>query len=329
MPKLKFVIPKGSLQEDTQKLLQQAGYSIKAAERSYRPWINDPEISLKLLRPQEIPTLIQEGAHELGIAGMDWVDETGADVQLISELDYGKVSIVLAIPNSWEKVKSLSDLIKAFNREGKPIRITTEYINLTSRHVMKNEEYQKCYGNKTPEVITPWYRYGENSNVKIMLSFGATEAKPPEDADAIVDNTETGTTIKSNELKIIEVLSESQAVLIANKEALKERWKEEKIRDVMTLLVGAVEARKKLHIFMNVREENIEQLLEQLPALKRPTISPLAGVEGWFALNTVIAKEDLLKLIPVLRKLAQGIVVYEPKGVLPLEEIRNKKFRES
>lgn len=328
MPKLKFVIPKGSLQEDTQKLLQQAGYSIKAAERSYRPWINDPEISLKLLRPQEIPTLIQEGAHELGIAGMDWVDETGADVQLLSELDYGKVSIVLAVPNSWEKVKSLSDLIRDFNKEGKAIRITTEYINITSRHLMKNDEYKKCYGNKTPEIITPWYRYGENPNVKIMLSFGATEAKPPEDADAIVDNTETGTTIKSNELKIIEVLSESQAVLIANKKALKERWKEEKIRDVMTLLIGAVEARKKLHIFMNVKEENIEQLLEQLPALKRPTISPLAGVEGWFALNTVIAKEDLLKLIPVLRKLAQGIVVYEPKGVLPLEEIRNKKFRE-
>nr|MDO8081458.1 ATP phosphoribosyltransferase [Candidatus Freyarchaeota archaeon] len=329
MPKLKFVIPKGSLQEDTQKLLQQAGYSIKAAERSYRPWINDPEINLKLLRPQEIPTLIQEGAHELGIAGMDWVDETGADVQLLSELDYGKVSIVLAVPNSWEKVKSLSDLIRDFNRDGKTIRITTEYINITSRHLMQNDEYQKCYGNKTPEVITPWYRYGENPNVKIMLSFGATEAKPPEDADAIVDNTETGTTIKSNELKIIEVLSQSQAVLIANKKALKERWKEEKIRDVMTLLVGAVEARKKLHIFMNVKEENIEQLLEQLPALKRPTISPLAGAEGWFALNTVIAKEDLLKLIPVLRKLAQGIVVYEPKGVLPLEEIRNKKFRES
>ncbi|MEM3526388.1 MAG: ATP phosphoribosyltransferase, partial [Candidatus Jordarchaeaceae archaeon] len=209
MPKLKFVIPKGSLQEDTQKLLQQAGYSIKAAERSYRPWINDPEISLKLLRPQEIPTLIQEGAHELGITGMDWIDETGADVQLLSKLDYGKVSIVLAVPNSWETIESLSDLIRRFKDEGKTIRIATEYINITARHVMQNDEYQKHYGNKTPEVITPWYRYGENSNVKIILSFGATEAKPPEDADAIVDNTETGTTIKRNELKIIEVLSES------------------------------------------------------------------------------------------------------------------------
>lgn len=329
MPKLRFVIPKGSLQEETQRLLQQAGYIIKAAERSYRPWINDPEISLKLLRPQEIPTLIQEGAHELGIAGMDWVDETSADVQLVSKLEYGKVSIVLAVPNSWEKVQSLSDLIKWFKEEGKIIRIATEYINITSRYVMQNDEYKKCYGNKTPEVITPWYRYGENPSVKIILSFGATEAKPPEDADAIVDNTETGTTIKSNELKIIEVLQESQAVLIANKKALKEKWKEEKIRDVMTLLLGAVDARKKLHIFMNVKEENIEQILEQLPALKRPTISPLAGAEGWFALNTVIAKEDLLRLIPILRNLAQGLVVYEPKGVLPLEEIRNRKFKES
>ena len=328
MPKLRFVIPKGSLQEATLQLLEQAGYSVKAVERSYRPWINDPEISLKLLRPQEIPTLIQEGAHELGIAGMDWVNETDADVQLLSELDYGKVSIVLAVPNSWEGVNSLSDLIRNFAHSGRPIRIATEYINLTLKHVMRNSEYQKHFGNKTPEVITPWSRYGENPNVKVMLSFGATEAKPPEDADAIVDNTETGTTLKSNELKTIEVLDQSQAVLIANKEALKEKWKGEKIRDVMTLLVGVVEARKKLHLFMNVKEENIEPLLEQLPALKRPTISPLAGAEGWFALNTVVAKEDFLKLIPVLRKLAQGIVVYEPKGVLPLEEIRNKKFRE-
>ncbi len=326
MSQLKFVIPKGSLQEATLQLLKQAGYNVKAFERSYRPWINDSEINLKLLRPQEIPTLIQEAAHELGIAGEDWVNESGADVELLSKLDYGKVDIVLAVPNSWEKINNLSDLIKDFNRSRKPIRIATEYINLTSKQIMQNDEYQKYYGDKTPEVITPWSRYGENPNVKIMLSFGATEAKPPEDADAIVDNTETGTTLKSNELKIIEVLSQSQAVLIANKKALKDEWKEEKIRDVMTLIVGAVEARKKLHIFMNVKEENIEHLLEQLPALKRPTISPLAGAEGWFALNTIIAKEDFLKLIPVLRKLAQGLVVYDPKGVLPLEEIRNRKI---
>ncbi|MGQ9722423.1 MAG: ATP phosphoribosyltransferase [Candidatus Jordarchaeum sp.] len=324
MPQLKFVIPKGSLQEATLRLLKQAGYNVKAVERSYRPWINDPEISLKLLRPQEIPTLIQEGAHELGIAGEDWINESGAKVQFLSKLDYGKVSIVLAIPNSWEKVNSLSDLIKHFKSDGKPIRIATEYINITSMRIMQNKEYEKYYGNKTPEIITPWSRYGQNPNVKIMLSFGATEAKPPEDADAIVDNTETGTTLKSNELKIIEVFSQSEAVLIANKEALKDKWKEEKIRDVMTLIVGAVEARKKLHIFMNVKEENLEELLEQLPALKRPTISPLAGTEGWVAINTVIAKEEFLRLIPVLRRLAQGLVVYEPKGVLPLEEIRNR-----
>ncbi|MFB0560905.1 MAG: ATP phosphoribosyltransferase [Candidatus Lokiarchaeia archaeon] len=326
LPQLKLVIPKGSLQEATLQLLKQAGYSVKAVERSYRPWINDSEINLKLLRPQEIPTLIQEGAHELGIAGEDWVNESGADVHLLSNLDYGKVNIVLAVPNSWENVNSLSELIRDFNSKKRPIRIATEYINITSKHMMQNDEYQKLYGSKTPEVVTPWSRYGENPNLKIMLSFGATEAKPPEDADAIVDNTETGTTLKSNELKIIEVLSNSQAVLIANKEALKDKWKEEKIRDVMTLIVGAVEARKKLHIFMNVKEENIEQLLEQLPALKRPTISPLAGAEGWYALNTIIAKEEFLKLIPILRKLAQGLVVYDPKGVLPLEEIRNKEI---
>ncbi|MEM1657870.1 MAG: ATP phosphoribosyltransferase [Candidatus Jordarchaeales archaeon] len=322
--KLNFVIPKGSLQEATLALLRQAGYEIKGSDRSYRPWINDPEINLKVLRPQEIPTFVESGAHDLGITGMDWVEETSADVVILSNLAYGKVKIVLAVPNYWTHINSLSDLIRTFAENGKPIRIATEYVNITARYVSSNPEYKSRFGSLTPEVITPWYRYGENPNVKILLSFGATEAKPPEDAEAIVDNTETGTTILSNNLKIIEEICESQAVLISNRDALSHPWKREKIKDVMTLLEGAVDARERLHIFMNVKEENLQALLKILPALKKPTISPLAGEEGWYAINTVIRKDEFLRIIPYLRQLAQGLVVYEPRQVLPLEKIQNK-----
>ncbi|MBS7248458.1 MAG: ATP phosphoribosyltransferase [Candidatus Jordarchaeales archaeon] len=322
--KLNFVIPKGSLQEATLNLLRQAGYEVKGSERSYRPWINDPEINLKVLRPQEIPNLVESGAHDLGITGADWVEETSADVVTLSSLAYGKVRIVLAVPNYWTEINSLSDLIRFFSNAGKPIRIATEYINLSLRRIMANSEYRTRFGSLTPEVITPWYRYGENPNVKILLSFGATEAKPPEDAEAIIDNTETGTTILSNNLKIIEEICESQAVLISNRDALNHPWKREKIKDVMTLLEGAVDARDRLHIFMNVKEENLQAILKILPALKRPTISPLAGEEGWYAINTVIHKDEFLRIVPHLRQLAQGLVVYEPRQVLALEKIQNK-----
>ncbi len=322
--KLNFVIPKGSLQEATLRLLRQAGYEVKGGARSYRPWINDPEINLKVLRPQEIPNLVEAGAHDIGITGLDWVRETSADVEVLSNLTYGKVKIVLAVPSHWTQINSLSDLIKSFLDAGKPIRIATEYINITLRHILENHEYQKRFYRTLPEVITPWYRYGENPNVKIILSFGATEAKPPEDAEAIIDNTETGTTLLSNNLKVIEEICQSQAVLIANKDALTHSWKKEKIKDVMTLIEGAVDARERLHLFMNVKGENLDKILKVLPALKKPTISPLAGEEGWYALNTVIHKDEFLKIIPHLRQLAQGIVVYEPRQVLPLEKIQSK-----
>ena len=187
-------------------------------------------------------------------------------------------------------------------------------------YLLNNKTYQKYYGKKAPKTITPWAQTGENDAVQLLLSFGATEAKPPEDADAIIDVTETGTTLVANKLKIIDVLRESTAHLFANKDSMKDPWKKEKIEDVRLLLLGVVEARKKLHIFMNIREENIDLLLDKLPALKRPTIAPLKGEEGWFALNTIIPKKEFLRLIPVLRKYAQGIVVHEPRQILPFEQ---------
>jgi ATP phosphoribosyltransferase len=322
MSKLKLVIPKGSLETGTLDLFKEANYVIKGDDRTYRPFINDPELSVKILRPQEIPTLVEQGAHDIGISGEDWIRESQADVEILTKLEYGHVKIVLAVPEAWKDVNSFSELLLKFINVDRPLRISTEYINTVTEYILKNEEYEKRFGDKKPLVITPWGKSGENSSVIIQLSFGATESKPPEDAEAIIDNTETGTTIRANNLKIIEKIGESEAVLLANKKSLKDPWKREKISDVLTLLQGVVDARKKLHIYMNVKEENVAQLLATLPALKRPTISPLAGVEGWVALNTVIPREQFIELIPKLRKLAQGLVVHIPRQVLSLEEIR-------
>jgi ATP phosphoribosyltransferase len=170
-------------------------------------------------------------------------------------------------------------------------------------------------------IITPWMRIGENKMVEIFLSFGATEAKPPEDVDAICDITETGTTLVQNNLKLIATLGNSSAQLIANKRSLEDKVKAEKIADIMALIKGVVEARKKLHIFVNVKEENLQKLLDSLPALKRPTISKLSE-EGWFGVNTVIDKNEYIKIVPKLREIAQGLVVMQPKQILPLEELK-------
>ena len=323
--KLKFAIPKGSLEEGTMALLRQGGYRVSGEKRSYRPGINDTEMELKILRPQEIPTMVAQGAHDIGISGIDWISETSAEVVKLLDLEYGYVRLVLAVPESWTHIKNLSDLVRERASQNKPLRIFTEYLATASNYLRKNKEYQKCFGDVAPEIITPWYKSGANPNVKIILSFGATEAKPPEDADAIIDVIETGTTLTANNLKIIEEVSKSNAFLLGNKEILKDPWKKEKIKDVMMLLKGVVEARKKIHVFMNIKNENIKALLERLPALKRPTISPLAGIEGWSALNTIIPRDLFLKLIPELRKFTQGIVIIEPRQILPfdLPELNN------
>ena len=156
---------------------------------------------------------------------------------------------------------------------------------------------------------------------RFIYRFGATEAKPPEDVDAIMDVTETGTTLRQNQLKIVDTVMESSAHLIANKKSLKDKQKRQKIFDIVTLMRGAVQGRKYLHIYMNVKEGNLKKLLTQITSLKRPTVSPLSE-KGWYGVNTVIPKSEFHKLVPKLRKLAQGLVVHEPKQILELEEIK-------
>jgi len=320
MEKVKFAIPKGHLEEATFQTLERAGYVISGAKNSYRPTLNDPQIELKVLRPQEIPIFVSEGLQDLGITGLDWLQETAADVEVLLNLEYSRVRLVIAVPKPWTTVNSLSDLLEEFSEKGKSLRISTEYLNLSAECLRGNSVYQKLYGKSDPLMITPWWKKGKNENVALFLSFGATEAKPPENADAIVDVIETGTTLEQNDLKAIETIMESTAILVSNKKALKNPAKKEKIYDILTLLRGVVDGRKKLHIFVNVNKDNLDELLKSLPALKRPTIAPLSD-RDWYSVNTVIERDRFLELLPTLRRLAQGLVVYEPRQVLPLDEI--------
>ena len=173
-------------------------------------------------------------------------------------------------------------------------------------------------------MVTPWWKKGNNPKAKIFLSFGATEAKPPENSDCIIDVTETGSTITANNLKIIETVMTSSSVLIANKPALQDKDTKEKIFDIMTLLKGVVDGSKRIHIFVNVKKTNLKKLLEAIPALKNPTIAPLAD-KSWVSVNTILEKNCFIRLLPKIRKLAQGIVVYEPRQVLALEEVTRRE----
>jgi ATP phosphoribosyltransferase len=206
-------------------------------------------------------------------------------------------------------------MIADYAKKKKILRISSEYLTTASKFLKQLKSYKKFYGSKDPLIVTPWVRLGTNKNVQIHLSFGATEAKPPDDVDAIMDVTETGTTLQQNKLKIVDKVLESNAILVANKNSLNDKLKREKIFDIVTLMKGAVHGRKYLHIYVNVKEENLKNLLKEIPSLKKPTVSPLSE-KGWYGVNTVIQKSDFHKIIPKLRKIAQGLVVHEPRQIL-------------
>jgi len=320
MHKVKFAIPKGSLEEATFKILEKSWTKVNRKSRTYRVFLDDPQISVKMLRPQEIPNLVSEGLYDVGITGQDWIVETKANVEPILDLEYGKIKLVIAIPDKY-KFKNLDAMIAAYAKKKKILRISSEYLTTASKFIKQLKSYKKFYGSKDPQIITPWVRLGTNKHVQIHLSFGATEAKPPDDVDAIMDVTETGTTLKQNQLKIIDKVLESNAYLVANKNSLKDKSKREKIFDIVTLMRGAVHGRKYLHIYLNVDEKNLKKLLKEVTSLKRPTVSPLSE-KGWYGVNTIILKSDFHKLVPKLRKIAQGLVVHETRQILELEEIK-------
>jgi ATP phosphoribosyltransferase len=324
MDKLKFAIPAGSLSKATFEILQRSGYKVQGQERTYRPTINDPKIELKILRPQEIPFFVSEGLQDVGITGQDWIRETRAEVEILQNLEYGKIRLIVAVPESLSQIGTMSDIMEDIWNNGKNFRVSTEYLNIASEYIKSAPAYKKRFKDSDPMVVTPWWRKGDNPRAKVFLSFGATEAKPPENSDCIMDVTETGTTLEANNLKIIETVMQSSAVLIANQKALEDPEKKEKIYDIVSLLKGVVDGSKRIHIFVNVRKANLQKLLTSLPALKNPTIAPLAD-EEWLSVNTVIEKDCLIELLPKIRKLAQGLVVYEPRQVLALDEISKRE----
>jgi ATP phosphoribosyltransferase len=283
MKPLKLGLPKGSLQDATLQLLARAGWRVTVSSRSYFPTIDDPEVTCMLVRAQEMARYVETGALDAGITGRDWVLETGAEVTEVAELLYAKQSLapvrwVLAVPESSE-AQSARDL------EGKVI--ATEVVNLTKKYLA---------------------RHGVQARVE--FSWGATEVKVPQLADAIVEITETGSSLRANRLRIIDTVLESRTVFIANTKAAQDPWKCEKISNIVLLLQGAIAAYNKVGIMLNVRREHLEGVLRALPALKNPTISNLSDTD-WVAINTIVDEDVVRHLIPKLKAAqAQGIVEY-------------------
>ncbi len=289
MNKLKLALPKGSLQESTLMLFENAGFQVYAGARSYYLSIDDPEVEGVLLRAQEIPRYVEMGAFDAGISGKDWITENRVKVVEVCNLMYSKqgfrpVKVVLAVPEG-SGIRSVSDL------KGK--LIATEMVNLTKDYLKKNKV-----------------------DARVEFSYGATEIKAGKLVDAIVEITETGSTLFSHNLKIIDTIMESVPRLIANRKSWQDKWKREKIENIALLLKGALEAEGKVGIKMNVRVKTLDEILKILPAMKNPTVSPLTD-RSWVAVETIIDRKTAKILIPKLKKLgAQGIVEYPLNKVI-------------
>jgi len=281
--KLKLGIPKGSLEQATIELFGKAGFKIRTSSRSYFPTIDDPEIECMLIRAQEMARYVEDGVLDAGLTGRDWVEETGATVETLCDLIYskqsfGKVRWVLAVPES-SPFQSVKDL------EGKVI--ATELVETTKRYLARN-----------------------GVTAKVEFSWGATEVKPPVLADAIVEVTETGASLRASNLRIVEEVLESNTQLIANCASARDEWKRRKLDDIRMLLEGAINALGKVGLMLNVRRADLATVLGILPALKKPTISQLSD-EEWLAINTVLDESTVRHIIPRLKEAgAQGIVEY-------------------
>lgn len=280
---LKLGLPKGSLQEATVELFRKAGIRIDSSDRSYFPYCDDEEIEVMLIRSQEMGKYVQDGLFDAGITGQDWILETRARIKQICELVYGKsgfkpVRWVLAVPES-SRIRSVKDL------HGKTV--ATELVNYVTRYFAKIKV-----------------------GAKIEYSWGATEAKAGTLVDAIVELTETGRSMKANQLRIIEVILSSTTRFIANKEAWNDSWKRKKMENISILLKGALAAEGMVGLKMNLKETDLNRIMNILPSLKRPTVSPLT-LPGWMALEVVVDENVVKRMIPDLKRAgAQGIIEY-------------------
>jgi ATP phosphoribosyltransferase len=287
---LRLGLPKGSLQESTLKLFKKAGYNISVDSRSYYPVFDDMEIEALLIRAQEMARYVDDGVLDAGLTGKDWILEQGADVHEVAELNYAKgglrpVKWVIAVPND-SKIKNIKDL------NGK--RIATELVGFTKK-------YLKSKGIKA----------------EVDFSWGATEVKPPHLADAIVELTETGSSLRANNLRIIETILVSSTRFVANKKAWKDKWKKQKMENIVLLLKGALAAEEKVGLKMNVPEKSMKRVMTLLSAMHSPTMSQLSD-KGWYALEVVIDERVVRDIIPKLKSVgASGIIEYPLNKVIP------------
>ncbi|MDA0812928.1 MAG: ATP phosphoribosyltransferase [Verrucomicrobia bacterium] len=276
-------LPKGSLHDPTIDLFQKAGYHIYGSSRSYKPSIDDPELEFRVLRAQEIGRYVDQGFLDCGITGKDWIAENGADVEVIADLRYSRASSnptrwVLVVPED-SPIQSVADL------NGK--RIATEGVGITTRYLQQ---------------------HGVEAHVE--FSWGATEVKVPELVDAIVDITETGSSLRANKLRIVDTLMESYPQLIINHTSANDPWKRQKLERIAILLRGALEARDKVGLKMNVPQNMLQKLIESLPSLRLPTVSQLTQ-DDWVAVEAVIDERVVREIIPDLKALgAEGIIEY-------------------
>ena len=289
-PRLKLGLPKGSLEQATIALFRRAGYEITTTSRSYFPAIDDPEIECMLIRAQEMARYVEDGVLDAGLTGRDWVVEAEAEVETVADLVYakqsfGKVRWVLAVPED-SPVQGPRDL------EGKTV--ATELVGATRRYLD---------------------RHGVRA--KVEFSWGATEVKPPVLADAIVEVTETGSSLRANKLRIVDTVMESNTQLVANRAAWDDPWRRGKIEDLRLMLTAAIGALGKVGLMLNVRREQLDPVLAQLPALRRPTLSPLSE-DGWLAVNTILDESTVRAILPRLKAAgAEGIVEYPLNKIVP------------
>jgi ATP phosphoribosyltransferase len=280
---LRFGLPKGSLQEATLEKMAKAGFNISVSSRSYIPYVDDPELEIRLIRAQEISRYVEHGYLDCGITGHDWIQENSSKVHEVGVFQFNKATRqtarwVLAVPEN-SPIKSVKDL------KGK--RIATELVNITRKYLRKHKV-----------------------KAEVEFSWGATEMKAHELVDAIVDITETGSSLRANKLRIVDTLLESTPRLIANHESWKHPWKRRKVETLALLLKGALEAEAKVGLKMNISRQNLGALLKSLPALRNPTISNLS-LEGWVAVETIIDEHVVRELIPALKAAgAEGIIEY-------------------
>ena len=282
-PILRLGLPSGSLQEPTFALFAKAGFNISGAKRSYKPSVDDPELTIRLLRAQEISRYVEHGFLDCGLTGKDWIANNNSDVQVLAEMIFSKVSNkptrwVIAVPEDSD-IRTVKDL------QGKVI--ATEAVDMTISYLAK---------------------HGVKAHVE--FSWGATEVKVPDLVDAIVDVTETGSSLRANNLRILETIMESVPQFIANKKAILDPWKKSKIEKLVLLLQGAYAARDKVGLKMNLPQARLADLIKALPSLRNPTIAQLA-TEGWIAVETIIDESVVREIIPQLKALgAEGIIEY-------------------